>query len=61
MPAAYAWPTLAKKGGDELFDHYHHTQKKLGSEKSLLGLIFNKSQKQVSGPGQDVVCMPAID
>ena len=48
VPAAYAWPTLVKKDGDELFDHYRHTPENLGNEKGLLGLIFNKSQKFVS-------------
>ena len=31
-------------GGDELFDHYRHTQEELGKQKGLLGLIFGKSQ-----------------
>nr|WP_027714113.1 type I restriction-modification system subunit M N-terminal domain-containing protein [Desulfuromonas sp. TF] len=25
VPADYAWPTLVKKVGDDLFDHYRHT------------------------------------
>jgi type I restriction enzyme M protein len=24
VPTEYAWPTLMKKDGDELFDHYRH-------------------------------------
>jgi hypothetical protein len=28
----YAWPTLLKKDGDELFDHYRHTLEDLGNE-----------------------------
>ena len=38
----YSWPSLIKKDGDELFDHYRHTLEALGNEKGLLGLIFNK-------------------
>jgi type I restriction enzyme M protein len=44
VPLQWAWPTLVKKDGDELFDHYRHTLENLGNEKGLLGLIFNKSQ-----------------
>jgi hypothetical protein len=36
----YAWPTLPKKDGDELFDYYRHTLEILGNEKGLLGLII---------------------
>ena len=25
VPEAYAWPSLIRKDGDELFDHYRHT------------------------------------
>ena len=41
VPADYSWPTLVKKDGDELFDHYRHTLENLGNEKGLLGLILN--------------------
>src|SRR5574340_1803436 len=40
--AGYGWPSLVKKDGDELFDHYRHTLEELGKQKGLLGLIFNK-------------------
>ena len=39
MPAAWAWPTLLAKDGDELFDHYRHALEKLGQEKGTLGLM----------------------
>ena len=42
----YSWPSLIKKDGDELFDHYRHTLEALGNQKGLLGLIFNKSQNK---------------
>jgi type I restriction enzyme M protein len=60
VPAEYSWPTLIKKDGDELFDHYRHVLEKLGNEKGLLGLIFNKSQNKFLGPGQvaAVDCRP---
>jgi hypothetical protein len=44
VPAKYNWPTLLKKDGDDLFDHYRHMLESLGHEKGLLGLIFNKSR-----------------
>ena len=52
VPNAYAWPTLVKKDGDELFDHYRHTLENLGNEKGLLGLIFNKSQNKFQDPAK---------
>jgi type I restriction enzyme M protein len=52
VPDAYAWPTLVKRDGDELFDHYRHTLEKLGHEKGLLGLIFAKSQNKFQDPAK---------
>jgi type I restriction enzyme M protein len=50
IPANYAWPTLVKKDGDELFDHYRHLLEKLGAEKGMLGLIFGKAQNKFQDP-----------
>jgi len=50
VPTGYDWPSLIKKDGDELFDHYRHFLDKLGKEKGLLGLIFNKSQNKFQDP-----------
>lgn len=44
--AGYDWPSLVKKDGDELFEHYRHTLEELGRQKGLLGLIFTKSQNK---------------
>ena len=52
IPADYAWSTLVKKDGDELFDHYRHALENLGNEKGLLGLIFNKSQNKFQDPSK---------
>jgi type I restriction enzyme M protein len=52
VPTEYAWPTLMKKDGDELFDHYRHVLENLGNEKGLLGLIFNKSQNKFQDPAK---------
>lgn len=52
VPVDYSWPTLIKKDGDELFDHYRHTLENLGNEKGLLGLIFNKSQNKFQDPAK---------
>jgi type I restriction enzyme M protein len=52
VPAKYNWPTLLKKDGDELFDHYRHMLESLGNEKGLLGLIFNKSQNKFQDPSK---------
>jgi len=52
VPKQYAWEILKRKDGDELFDHYRHTLEKLGHEKGLLGLIFNKSQNKFQDPAK---------
>ena len=52
VPADYAWPTLVKRDGDGLFDHYRHALENLGNEKGLLGLIFNKSQNKFQNPAK---------
>jgi len=52
VPAEATWPTLIKRDGDELFDHYRHVLEKLGNEKGLLGLIFNKSQNKFQDPAK---------
>ena len=46
VPSGYDWPSLLKKDGDDLFDHYRHTLEKLGQEKGLLGLIFGRAQNK---------------
>ncbi|MDF0644276.1 MAG: class I SAM-dependent DNA methyltransferase [Nitrospira sp.] len=52
VPDKYSWHSLLKKDGDELFDHYRHSLEKLGNEKGLLGLIFNKSQNKFQDPAK---------
>jgi type I restriction enzyme M protein len=52
IPDKYSWPSLLKKDGDELFDHYRHSLEKLANEKGLLGLIFNKSQNKFQDPAK---------
>jgi len=52
IPPDYAWPTLVKMDGDELFDHYRHTLENLGNKKGLLGLIFNKAQNKFQDPAK---------
>ena len=56
VPEKYSWPSLIKKDGDELFDHYRHTLETHGNEKGLLGLIFNKSQNKFRTRPNSVVC-----
>jgi len=52
VPEQYGWPSLMKKDGDELFDHYRHTLEALGNQKGLLGLIFKKSQNKFQDPAK---------
>ena len=48
----YDWPSLLKKDGDELFEHYRNILRTLGKEKGLLGLIFMKSQNKFQDPAK---------
>jgi len=52
VPKKYDWPSLIKKDGDELFEHYRHTLENLGKGKGLLGLIFMKSQNKFQDPAK---------
>jgi len=52
VPKNYDWPSLIKKDGDELFEHYRNTLRKIGKEKGLLGLIFMKSQNKFQDPAK---------
>src|SRR5437899_7974022 len=52
VPAGYDWPSLLKRDGDELFDHYRHLLEKLGGKKGLLGLIFTKAQNKFQDPAK---------
>src|SRR5574340_632038 len=52
MPEQYSWPSLVKKDGNELFDHYRHTLEALGNQKGLLGLIFSKAQNKLQDPAK---------
>ncbi|HTY20339.1 MAG TPA: type I restriction-modification system subunit M N-terminal domain-containing protein [Geobacteraceae bacterium] len=52
VPAGNDWPSLIKKDGDELFDHYRHILEKLGQEKGLLGLIFGRAQNKFQDPAK---------
>lgn len=52
VPEKWGWASLIKKDGDELFDHYRHVLERLGKEKGLLGLIFNKSQNKFQDPAK---------
>ena len=52
IPDKYSWQSLLKRDGDELFDHYRHSLEKLGNERGLLGLIFNKSQNKFQDPAK---------
>jgi type I restriction enzyme M protein len=52
VPSGYDWPSLLKRDGDDLFDHYRHLLEKLGSKKGLLGLIFTKSQNKFQDPAK---------
>ena len=45
VPAKYNWPTLLKKDGDDLFDHYRHMLESLG--KRIVESCFSFKQTSV--------------
>ena len=52
VPKNYDWASLIKEDGEKLFEHYRHLLEKLGNQKGLLGLIFNKSQNKFQDPAK---------
>jgi type I restriction enzyme M protein len=52
IPDKYSWPSLLKKDGDDLFDHYRHLLEELGKGKGMLGLIFTKAQNKFQDPAK---------
>lgn len=50
VPAAYAWPELLKRDGDELEAHYRHTLEELGKSEGMLGIIFRKARNHIQKP-----------
>lgn len=52
VPKNYDWPSLIKKDGEKLFNHYRHVLENLGKGKGLLGLIFMKSQNKFQDPAK---------
>ena len=50
IPDKYSWPSLLKRDGDDLFDHYRHLLEELGKGKGMLGLIFTKAQNKFQDP-----------
>jgi len=52
IPAAFAWPELLKRDGDELETHYRHALEALGREPGMLGVIFRKAQNKIQDPAK---------
>jgi type I restriction enzyme M protein len=52
IPAAYEWPELLRRDGDELEVQYRHTLEALGRETGMLGVIFRKAQNKIQDPAK---------
>jgi type I restriction enzyme M protein len=50
IPDKYSWPSLLKKDGGDLLDHYLRLLDELGKGKGMLGLIFKKAQNKIQDP-----------
>ena len=42
VPEEYNWPTLLKKDGDDLFDHYRHMLESLANHCPHLSTVFGR-------------------
>jgi len=52
VPAAFSWPELLKRDGDELEIHYRHALEELGKRSGMLGIIFRKAQNKIQDPAK---------
>lgn len=52
IPKGFDWQSLLEKDGDALEVHYRHILDTLGKEKSMLGVIFKKSQNKIQDPAK---------
>src|SRR5438876_10422907 len=52
IPKGSDWPSLLAKDGDDLEIHYRHVLERLGKEKGMLGVVFNKAQNKIQDPAK---------
>ena len=50
FPDKYSWPSLLKKDGDDLFDHYRHLLEELGKGKGHARSDLHKAQNKFQDP-----------
>jgi len=50
VPKGYDWPSLTKRSGTELSDHYVETLRRLGKEHGILGDIFAGALSKFNNP-----------
>src|SRR5215510_1236312 len=50
LPAGCDWPSLLKRSGTDLTEHYQDSLRKLGKERGLLGDIFAGAQSRFTNP-----------
>lgn len=50
VPKGYDWPSLTKRSGTDLSDHYVETLRRLGKERGILGDIFAGALSKFNNP-----------
>ena len=52
VPPEFGWPSLLRRDGAELEEHYRRLLEELAKQPGMLGLIFRKSQNKVQDPAK---------
>ena len=52
VPAGFGWPSLLRRSGVELEQHYSTILEELGTGDDLLGVVFRKARNRVQDPAK---------
>ncbi len=52
VPEGYDWPSLVRRDGADLEQHYRAMLEHLGKQHGLLGLVFRKAQNKIQDPAK---------
>jgi len=61
IPKDCDWDTLKSKSGNELFEHYEYTLKKLATKSGTLSQIYTGSQNKISTPAMLAKIIEMVD
>ena len=52
VPAGFGWPSLLRRSGVELEQHYSAVLEELGADEDMLGVVFRKARNRVQDPAK---------